>query len=71
MSPSTSGSTAKSGSPSRVEAVTPEEDVYEIKLTDPKVNAPLDRKLFQIDIPRSFSIEVIPLAKRSEGKPPK
>jgi outer membrane lipoprotein-sorting protein len=61
----------KIGLPMRVEAVTPEEDVYEIKLLDPKVNAPLDRKLFGADIPRSFSIEVVPLAKRSEGKPPK
>ncbi len=61
----------KIGLPVRVEAVTPEEDVYEIKLTDPKVNAPLDRKLFQVDIPRSFSVEVVPLAKRAEGKPPK
>ncbi len=61
----------KVGLPMRVEAVTPEEDVYEIKLTDPKVNAPLDRKLFQADIPRSFSVEVIPLAKRTEGKTPR
>ncbi len=59
------------GLPMRVEAVTPEEDVYQIKLTDPKVNAPLDRKLFAADIPRSFSVEVIPLAKRTEGKPPR
>ena len=61
----------KIGLPMRVEAVTPEEDVYEIKLTDPKVNAPLDRKLFQVDIPRSFSEEVVPLAKKTEGKPPR
>ncbi len=61
----------KIGLPMRVEAVTPEEDVYEIELTDPKVNAPLDRKLFQADIPRSFSREVVPLAKRAEGKPPR
>ncbi|MCL5279844.1 MAG: hypothetical protein M1376_08075 [Planctomycetes bacterium] len=59
------------GLPMRVEAVTPEEDVYQIKLTDPKVNAPLDRKLFQVDIPRSFSVEVVPLAKRVEGKTPR
>ncbi len=58
----------KIGLPMRVEAVTPEEDIYEIKLTDPKVNAPLDRKLFQADIPRGFSREVIPLAK---NRPPR
>jgi outer membrane lipoprotein-sorting protein len=61
----------KIGLPARVEAVTPEEDAYEIKLTDPKVNAPLDRKLFQADIPRSFSEEVVPLAKRPAGQPPR
>jgi len=61
----------KIGLPSRVEAVTPEEDVYEIKLTDPKVNAPLERKLFAADIPRNFSVEVIPRAKRAEGQPPR
>ncbi len=61
----------KIGLPARVEAVTPEEDVYEIKLTDPKVNVPLDRKLFQADIPRGFSKEVVPLAKRAQGKPPR
>ncbi len=59
------------GLPMRVEAVTPEEDVYQIKLTDPKVNAPLERKLFQVDVPRSFSVEVVPLAKRAEGKAPR
>jgi len=57
------------GLPAAVKAVTPEEDVYEIKLTDPKVNADLDRKLFQISVPRSFSEQAIPLAKRAEGKP--
>jgi outer membrane lipoprotein-sorting protein len=59
------------GLPMRVEAVTPEEDVYQIKLTDPKVNAPLERKLFEADIPRSFSVEVVPLAQKPEGKPPR
>jgi outer membrane lipoprotein-sorting protein len=58
----------KIGLPLRVEAVTPEEDIYEIKLTDPKVNAPLERKLFQADIPRGFSVEVVPLTK---NKPPR
>jgi outer membrane lipoprotein-sorting protein len=61
----------KIGLPVQVKAVTPEEDVYEIKLTDPKVNAELDPKLFKVDIPRTFSVEVIPLAKRAEGMPPR
>lgn len=62
---------AKVGLPVQVKAVTPEEDVYDIKLTDPKVNAPLDPKLFQVDIPRSFSMERIPLPPKAEGQPPK
>jgi outer membrane lipoprotein-sorting protein len=59
----------KIGLPVQVEAVTPEEDVYLIKLTDPKVNAGLDRKLFQVDVPRGFSVENIPLSKQVERKP--
>ncbi len=55
----------QTGLPAEVRAVTPEEDVYEIKLTDPKVNMELDRKLFQVDIPSRFSKQVIPLAKRA------
>lgn len=55
----------RTGLPAEVQAVTPEEDVYEIKLTDPKVNTELDRKLFQVDIPPGFSKQVIPLAKRT------
>lgn len=61
----------KIGLPVQVNAVTPEDDVYEIKLTDPKVNTELDPKLFQVAIPRDFSMEVIPLALRagSAGSP--
>lgn len=59
------------GLPLRVEAVTPEEDVYQIRLTDPKVNAPLERKRFEVEIPRSFSVEAVPLTKRTQGDPPR
>ncbi len=61
----------QTGLPAEVKAVTPEEDVYEIKLTDPKVNVELDRKLFQVDIPPRFSQQVIPLAKRAPDQPRK
>ena len=57
------------GLPVEVKAVTPEDDIYEIKLADPKVNTALERKLFAIEIPRGFSTQVIPLAKRTEGRP--
>jgi outer membrane lipoprotein-sorting protein len=61
---------SKIGLPVQVQAVTTEQDVYEIKLTDPKVNVPLDPKLFQADIPRGFSWQVIPLAKKAQGRSP-
>ena len=61
----------KIGLPVRVQAVTPEEDVYEIKLTEPKVNATLDSTLFQVDIPRGFSVEAIPLTRKAQGEPPR
>jgi outer membrane lipoprotein-sorting protein len=63
----------KIGLPVLVQAVTTEQDkdIYEIKLTDPKVNGPLDPKLFQADIPRGFSSSVIPLAPKTEGVTPK
>lgn len=59
---------SKIGLPVEVKAVTPEDDAYEIKLTEPKVNTELDPKLFQVDIPGNFSMQVIPLAKRAEGQ---
>jgi outer membrane lipoprotein-sorting protein len=59
----------QTGLPARVHAVTPEEDVYEIKLTDPKVNTELDHKLFRIEIPRRYSEQAIPLVKRTPDRP--
>jgi outer membrane lipoprotein-sorting protein len=60
----------KIGLPVQVQAVTTEQEIYEIKLTDPKVNTPLDPKLFQADIPRNFSEQVYPLDKNAPGTPP-
>jgi outer membrane lipoprotein-sorting protein len=57
------------GLPAEVKAVTPEDDVYEIRLTGPKVNTALEPKLFQIEVPRGFSSQVIPLAKQTAGPP--
>jgi outer membrane lipoprotein-sorting protein len=59
------------GLPVQVQAVTTEQDVYEIKLSEPKVNGPLDPKLFQADISHSFSMQVIPLPPKAGGMPPK
>jgi outer membrane lipoprotein-sorting protein len=62
---------AQIGLPAQVVAVTTEEDVYEIKLIDPKVNAELNPKRFPIDIPRGFSRETIPLKRRTPDRQPK
>jgi outer membrane lipoprotein-sorting protein len=55
------------GLPARVFAVGAEADVgetYEIKLIEPKVNTGLDKSVFQVSIPASFSVETIPLSKQ-------
>jgi outer membrane lipoprotein-sorting protein len=51
--------------PAKVVAVTTEEDIYEIKLLQPKVNKAIDSKVFDFKIPKNFGEpEIIPL----EGK---
>jgi len=58
----------KVGLPAKVVAVNTEEDIHEIRLLEPKVNAALDRKMFQIDIPRHFSVDVVPLDRKAPPK---
>ncbi|MBN1507790.1 MAG: hypothetical protein JW955_13150 [Sedimentisphaerales bacterium] len=58
------------GLPARVFAVGAEEDVgetYEIKLLEPKANTGLDKSVFQVSIPVSFSVETIPLSKPQDS----
>ncbi len=54
------------GLPGKVAAVTTEEDVYEIKLLDPKMNANLDRSTFQVSTPKGFAVDVIPLDRQKQ-----
>jgi outer membrane lipoprotein-sorting protein len=55
--------------PSRIVAVTTEqEDIHEIKLTDPRINHPIPREVFDIDIPAGFSIETVPLERAGRPK---
>ncbi|MEN6338340.1 MAG: hypothetical protein ABFE01_29140 [Phycisphaerales bacterium] len=56
----------KIGLPARIHAVTTEEDVHEIQLVEPQVNAGVDDKKFQIDIPKGFAVENVPLEKKSQ-----
>jgi len=49
--------------PAKVVAVTTEADVYEIHLLKPKVNEKMDEKVFEVEIPKGFTTERIPLKK--------
>ena len=56
----------KAGLPAKVVAATTEEEIHEIRLIDPKVNAEMEDKTFQVYVPKGFSMDVIPL---DEGTP--
>jgi outer membrane lipoprotein-sorting protein len=57
----------KHGLPAKVAAVTGEQDVHEIALIEAQVNKEVGRSIFDLDIPRDFSVETIPL-QRSAGR---
>jgi outer membrane lipoprotein-sorting protein len=61
----------KQGLPSKIRAVTPDKDVYEISLTESKVNETIPRSTFEIGYPKDFSVETVPLEKgrSSQGQP--
>ncbi|HPC96348.1 MAG TPA: hypothetical protein PLU87_15485 [Sedimentisphaerales bacterium] len=54
---------AQQGLPTRVVAVTTEQDVHEILLIEARVNREIRRNVFDLEIPRDFSVETIPLDK--------
>ena len=57
----------KLGLPTRIVAVSTEQDIYQIKLLKPKVNKKLDKKVFDFKIPRGFGKpEIIPLKKKTK-----
>ena len=53
----------KLGMPARINAVSTEEDIYQIRLLKPKVNKRMDKKVFEFKVPRGFGKEIIPLKK--------
>jgi len=60
----------KSHLPAKIIAITTEEDIYEIKFLKPVVNKKIDTKVFKFDIPKDFTIEIIPLKKQeTEARP--
>jgi outer membrane lipoprotein-sorting protein len=53
--------------PTKVVAVTTEEDIYEIKFLQPKVNKVIDKNVFDFKIPKKFGEpEIIPLKEKNE-----
>ena len=56
----------KSGMPAKIVAVSTEEDVYRIRFIKPLINKKLNKKVFEIKLPRDFDIEKIELKKAKE-----
>jgi len=55
--------------PTKVVAITTEEDIYEIRFLKPQINKKIDPEVFKFDVPKDFTIEVITLNKKgSEEK---
>jgi outer membrane lipoprotein-sorting protein len=46
--------------PAKIIAVSTEEDIYEIKFLKPAVNKKIDKKVFELEIPKGFTTEIIP-----------
>ena len=47
--------------PAKIIAATTEEDIYQIKFLKAKVNKKLNKKVFEMEIPKGFGKEIIPL----------
>jgi len=58
----------KLGLPARIHAVTTEEDIHEIRLIEPQVNQGVDPRVFQIEVPRGFAEEIVPLERKTQQK---
>ncbi len=54
--------------PARIVAISTEEDIYQIKLLKPKVNKKMSTKIFDVEIPKGFGKETIPLKKKDKSK---
>jgi len=52
--------------PAKIVAVSTEEDIYEIKLLDAKVNEGIDAQVFEVDPPEVFGEEVILLKQKGD-----
>ena len=50
--------------PAKIVAISTEEDIYEIKLLDAKINEKIDAQVFEVKVPEGFGEEVIPLERK-------
>jgi len=50
--------------PTKIAAVSTEEDIYQIEFLKPEVNERIDKKVFELKIPKDFSEEIIPLKEK-------
>ncbi len=58
----------QTGLPSRVMAVSTEEDIYELRFLKPKIDKGIDEKVFDFKIPEGFSEpEIVPLKKKDKA----
>jgi len=54
------------GLPAKIVATSTEEDIYEIKLLKSAVNKKINKKVFELEIPKGFGVEIIPLRKKGK-----
>ena len=52
--------------PTKIVAISTEEDIYEIGLLKPKINKAIANSIFDFKIPKGFTIEVTPLKKNAK-----
>jgi len=56
----------KTGLPTKVRALSTEEDIYELKFLKPRIDKKIDKKVFEFKIPKDFGEpEIVPLKKKA------
>lgn len=58
----------KQGLPTKIVAITTEQDIHEIQLVNAEINKTVARELFDIEVPSDFSIETTSLKRNRVGK---
>jgi len=53
--------------PTKIVAVSAEDDIYQIMLNEPKVNQKMNKSVFEFDLPEDFTPEIVGLNKHESG----